>query len=151
MALKIRSVQDFSAGLMFMFLGAGFGLGALKYSMGTASRMGPAYFPSILGWATAILGLIIFLRGFALDSDKPGRTAWKPLFFVLFAVVMFAYLINNGGLMPAAATLIMLAAYGGPNFKLREALSSVVLLCVAVWLIFSVGLGLPFRLWPWSY
>ena len=52
----IKSKKDFNAGVMFIAIGAFFALWALNYPMGTAVRMGPAYFPTILGWLTAGLG-----------------------------------------------------------------------------------------------
>ncbi|HWP88272.1 MAG TPA: tripartite tricarboxylate transporter TctB family protein, partial [Burkholderiales bacterium] len=60
--MKIRSMKDFNAGLMFMGIGGLFAIGANQYPMGTAVRMGPAYFPSILGWGTVALGLFVFIE-----------------------------------------------------------------------------------------
>ncbi len=151
MALKIRNVQDFRSGLMFMILGAAFGLGALKYSMGSASRMGPGYFPTILGWLTVILGIVIFIEAFKIEKDRPTAPAWRPLLGVLGGVSAFAYLVDTGGLISAVIACVMLSAIGGPDFRLKESLISSAVLSVTVWAIFDLALGLPFRLFPWSY
>ena len=150
MALKIRSLKDFSAGLMFIAIGAVFGLGANQYPMGTAVRMGPAYFPSILGWGTVALGLFVLIESFFVDEDPPTRTAWRPLILVLASVTLFAALINTGGLITATIVQIIVSALGGHEFKWKEAIISAVLLSVSVWLIFDKALGLPFKLFPWS-
>jgi hypothetical protein len=150
MALKIRSMKDFSAGLMFMGIGGLFAIGANQYPMGTAVRMGPAYFPSILGWATVALGLFVFVESFFAEDEAPTPTAWRPLIMVIGSVCAFAALINTGGLITATVVLIIVSALGGHEFKWKEAIISAVLMSVTVWAIFDKALGLPFKLFPWS-
>lgn len=150
MALKIRSIKDFSAGLMFIAIGAVFGIGANQYPMGTAVRMGPAYFPSILGWGTVLLGIMVIIDSLVEADDPPSPVAWRPLILVLGSVIAFAALINTGGLITATVASIIIAALGGHEFKLKEAVISAAGLSIAVWLIFDKALGLPFKLFPWS-
>jgi hypothetical protein len=150
MALKIRSMKDFSAGLMFMCIGGVFGYGATNYPMGTAVRMGPAYFPSILGWGTLALGLFVLVESFIVEDEAPTRTAWRPLILVLGSVTAFAALINTGGLITATIVQIILSALGGHEFKWKEAIISAILMSITVWAIFDKALGLPFKLFPWS-
>ena len=150
MALKIRSMKDFNAGLMFMGIGGLFAIGANQYPMGTAVRMGPAYFPSILGWGTVALGLFVFVESFIVEDKAPTRTAWRPLILVIASVCAFAALINTGGLITATVVLIILSALGGHEFKWKEAVISATFLSITVWLIFDKALGLPFKLFPWS-
>ncbi len=150
MALKIRSMKDFSAGLMFIGIGALFGIGATQYPMGTAVRMGPAYFPSILGWGTVLLGLFVFVMSFLEEDEEPTRTAWRPVIMVIGSVTAFAALINTGGLITATVVQIILSALGGHDFRWKEAIISSVLMSVTVWAVFDKALGLPFKLFPWS-
>lgn len=150
MSLKIRSMKDFSAGLMFIGIGGLFALGANQYPMGTAVRMGPAYFPSILGWGTVALGLLVFVESFMVEDEAPNPVAWRPLILVIGSVCAFAALINTGGLITATVVLIILSALGGHEFKWKEAIISAVGLSITVWLIFDKALGLPFKLFPWS-
>src|SRR3954469_25919050 len=150
MALKIRSMKDFSAGLMFIGIGGLFGIGANQYPMGTAVRMGPAYFPSILGWGTVALGLFVLIESFIVEDEPPTPTAWRPLIMVIASVTAFAALINTGGLITATIVQIIMSALGGHEFKWKEAIISAVILSVAVWAIFDKALGLPFKLFPWS-
>jgi hypothetical protein len=150
MSLKIRSMKDFSAGLMFIGIGALFAIGANQYPMGTAVRMGPAYFPSILGWGTVALGLFVFVESFMVEDEAPNPVAWRPLILVIGSVCAFAALINTGGLITATVVQIILSALGGHEFKWKEAIISAVLLSVSVWAIFDKALGLPFKLFPWS-
>lgn len=153
MALKIKSKKDFNAGLMFIAIGLVFALGALNYPMGSALRMGPAYFPSVLGWMLVVLGAIVFFDSFFLTDVAPRPTKWRGLFWILGSVMVFGWLAGplNGGLIAACLALMMMSAYGGSEFRWKEATISGVFLTVASVGIFYYGLGLPFRLWPWSY
>jgi hypothetical protein len=150
MALKIRSMKDFSAGLMFIAIGGVFAIGATQYPMGTAVRMGPAYFPSILGWLTVALGAFVLVMSFLEDDEEPTNTAWRPLILVIGSVMAFAALINTGGLITATVVQIVLSALGGHEFKWKEAIISSVLMSITVWAVFDKALGLPFKLFPWS-
>ena len=149
----IKSKKDFNAGLMFIAIGAFFGIwGGINYPMGTAVRMGPAYFPTILGAITAILGIIIFIRGFTTTDEPPRATQWKPMLCIHGAAVLFGLLVDplKVGFVGAVIASVIACAYGGYEFKWKEAIIESVVLVVVCWASFVYGLGLPFRLFPWS-
>ena len=154
----IKSKKDLYAGLMFIALGAFFALWALNYPMGSAVRMGPAYFPTILGWLTAGLGLIIMIRGFTTVDVDPNPTKWHPLLFINGAAILFGMLVDGVhgtalpkmGFVTAVIASVIFCAYGGYEFKWKEAIIEAVVLIVVCWAAFVWGLGLPFRLFPWS-
>ena len=148
----IKSKKDLYAGLMFIAIGGFFALWALNYPMGTAVRMGPAYFPSILGWITAALGVIITMRGFTVTEAPPSKTQWKPFTMILGAAVLFGLFMDVFGLGFVAAVFaaVFVCAYGGYEFKWKEALIESIVLVIVCYGMFVYGLGLPFRLWPWS-
>ena len=65
--MSIKSQKDFVSGLMFTAIGAGFAWNsALSYDIGSASQMGPGYFPLVLG---LVLVLLVAL------TTSPARTA----------------------------------------------------------------------------
>jgi putative tricarboxylic transport membrane protein len=148
----IKSKKDLYAGLMFIALGAFFALWAKNYPMGTAVRMGPAYFPTILGWITVILGIIVTIRGLTIPDEPPTRTQWKPFVMILGAAVLFGLIMDvfSLGFVPAVFIAVFVCAYGGYEFNWKEALIESIILVVVCWAMFVYGLGLPFRLWPWS-
>ena len=151
MALKIRGMKDLSAGLMFIVVGGMFAIGANQYPMGTAVRMGPAYFPSVLGWILVALGLIVFVRSFYMDDDEVMRkTNYRPLLLVIGAVFVFAFLLDKAGLVIASFALMFISALGGWDFKWKEQLINAVFMTAVNVGIFYYGLGLPFKLFPWS-
>ena len=67
--MLIRSPKDFWAGLLFVALGVLAITVGSRYNLGTAARMGPGYFPRILGMLLVVLGVIITLRGLRLNGE----------------------------------------------------------------------------------
>ena len=120
MALKIRSMKDFSAGLMLMGIGGLFRDRREPISNGHRGPHGPGLFPSILGWGTVALGLFVFIESFIVEDTAPTPTAWRPLILVIGAVCAFAALINTGGLITATVVLIIVICAGRPRVQVER-------------------------------
>ncbi len=134
--------KDVLSGALFIFVGAaGLWLGN-DYAMGTAFRMGPGYFPRVLCALLVLVGLIIALKGVVVGGERPEALHVRPLVMVTLAVVAFAALIGNFGLLPAAAVVVFLGAAGGPEFRLGEGIVIAVLLTIAALAIFKFGLSM---------
>jgi hypothetical protein len=134
--------KDVLSGALFMMVGAaGLYLGA-DYSMGTAFRMGPGYFPRLLCALLFGVGLIIALKGLIAGGERPEGLHMRPLVMVTTAVLVFGLLIGNYGLLPAAAAVVLLGAIGGPEFRTFESLLLAVLLTAAAIGIFKFGLSM---------
>lgn len=146
--MKIKAPKDFWAGLMFLAFGIGFAWAAQNYQMGTAVRMGPAYFPTALGGLLAVLGLVVFLKSFVARGDAMSHFYLKPLILVLGGVVIFALLLRPLGLIAATLALIFVSALGGYDFRVKEVVILFVCLAIFALLVFVKGLGLPFTLCP---
>lgn len=157
--MKIKSQKDFFAGLMFLVVGVAFAIGAVDYNIGTGARMGPGYFPMILGVLMSILGLAIAATGLIVetaDGDKIGKWAWKQVFFVLAANFAFGILlvgvpslgIPQFGLIVAIFGLVFIASLGGYTFKAKEVLILAICLAVGSYGAFVWALNLQFPVWP---
>lgn len=147
--MKIKSPKDFWAGLMFIGVGAFFTVWAFThYQMGTAVRMGPAYFPVLLGGLLAFLGALVLFEAFALEGPNVPRFSFRPLILISVACVAYGYLMKPLGLVGATAALVFISAYGGHEFKWKEVLILFVVLIVFSWAVFVKGLTLPFPMWP---
>jgi len=146
--MKIKSPKDFWAGLMFIGFGLFFMLVARNYQMGSAVRMGPAYFPTVLGGLMAVLGAIVFLQSLIVEGAKVPKLSFKPIFFISLALLLFGYLLKPLGFVLALVVMVFVSAFGGHEFKAKEvAILTVVLIIFSV-LVFVKGLTLPFPLWP---
>lgn len=146
--MKLKSPKDFWAGVMFIGIGLFFLLVARNYQMGSAVRMGPAYFPTVLGGILAVLGAVILMQGLVTDGPRVPKLSIKPIFFISIALLLFGYLLKPIGFVLAVMVMVFVSAFGGHEFRAKEvAILSIVLIIFAV-LVFVKGLTLPFPLWP---
>jgi len=147
--MRIRSPKDFWAALMFIGLGLFFvAWSATHYQMGSTLRMGPGYFPAVLGGVLALLGVVILAGSLVLEGAKLPHMSLRPLFWVIASIVAYGYLMQPFGLVLSTFVLVSLSAIGGHEFRWREVgLLSLVLVLFSV-LVFVKGLTLPFPLCP---
>lgn len=146
--MKIKAPKDFWAGLMFVAFGIGFMIVARNYAMGTAVRMGPAYFPTVLGGILAVIGLAIFAKSFATNGPPVPRFVLRPMTLIVVAIVLFGVFLKPLGLIVCAAILIGLGALGGHEFKSKEVAILYAVLVVFSVAVFVKGLGLPIPTCP---
>ena len=157
--MRIKSQRDFFAGLMFSAVGVAFAWGATHYSIGSGARMGPGYFPLMLGILLAVLGLIIVFTALVVeteDGEPVGRFAWKPLGFIIGSNLLFGVLlaglpsmgIPEFGLIVAIYGLTFVAAMAGDEFKAKEVAILATILALGSYLAFVVLLKLQFPVWP---
>lgn len=157
--MQIKSRKDFASGLMFMAIGTAFAVGATNYTVGSAARMGPAYFPLMLGTLLALMGAGVVASSMASgrpDGGPIGRIAWKPLLFIVGANLVFGILLGGVqtlgvpamGLIAAILAVVVISSMAGAQFSLRSALILALILAVSSYLVFVLGLSLQFQVWP---
>ena len=155
----IKSQKDFFSGLMFIVVGAAFALGASTYSIGTGARMGPGYFPLVLGVLLAIIGIAVTFTSLVVeteDGDKVGKFAWKPLFFIITANLVFGACIGGLpmiglkplGLIVGIYLLTYIASHAGDEHKFKEVAVLATVLALLSYVAFIVLLKLQFPVWP---
>nr|WP_255440614.1 tripartite tricarboxylate transporter TctB family protein [Paracoccus sp. MC1854] len=138
------------AGLGLMAVAAFFGWQTLGLEIGTSLRMGPGYFPMILSGLMFLLGLVIFLQAFGREGEPMGPIAWRGIFFILPAPIFFGLTVRGLGFVPALFITTLIASQASVKMRPGYALLLAVLVTVISTLIFSYGLGLPFRRFgPW--
>ena len=145
---KIPRPKDFYAGLLFVAFGVFAIIVARNYPLGTAARMGPGYFPRLLGILLIVLGAALSLT--ALRGQGPPLPGWKwrPVSIVLLSVVAFGLVLTHAGLVLSTIGLIVVASTASREFRFRESLLSGVLLAALSVGVFVVGLKLQLPIWP---
>lgn len=153
--MHIHHKQDFWSGILFIAAGAFFIYFAQEHDMGTASRMGPAYFPTVLGGLLSALGALVALRGLlpitstaSAESGDVEPVQWRVLLLVLGSVLVFSLLLPFCGLMAALAAMIIIAALADPSSRFKEVLVLIVVLDVLAYVIFVWGIGMHVAVWP---
>jgi putative tricarboxylic transport membrane protein len=143
---RLLNSKDFWSGLMLIAIGVTAAFIARDYPFGTALRMGPGYFPTVLGVVLALFGLYFVGRSLRSGEAIEGNWSIRALIIVPVAFVLFGVLMDRAGFIPALAVLIVGSAAAGREFRLREvALLTVVMIVFAV-VVFIWGLGLPYPL-----
>jgi hypothetical protein len=157
--MKIKSQKDFFAGLMFLVTGIAFAWGATNYTIGEGARMGPGYFPLVLGCILGLIGLAVVFEALVVeteDGEPIGNFAWKPLFFIIAANVIFGIMIGGlpkiglpaMGLIVGIFALVFVASLAGDEFKAKEVLILAIALAVLSYCAFILLLNLQFPVWP---
>ncbi|UVW27220.1 tripartite tricarboxylate transporter TctB family protein [Massilia sp. H6] len=146
----VRHPQNFWIGIIFIFFGLAAVYFGLEHEMGTAGRMGPSYFPSVLGGLLALVGLANLIRSFIGHGESIGKFHVKNIVIILSAVLLFGVLMRNAGLAAAVFVLVMLSSYASPKFRLPGALLLATGLSLFAIVIFVKLLGLPMPvIGPW--
>jgi hypothetical protein len=148
--MKINDAKDFWSGVMFAAFGLFFMVVSQRYDLGTAARMGPAFFPTMLGGLLLLLGIVTALKALATKSTagQVDRFHFKPLLLVLGAVVAFGLLLRPGGLLVALAALVFISSLGSDEFKLRDVLLLTIGLAVLVLIVFIYALEMTVPVLP---
>lgn len=157
--MNIKSQKDFFAGLMFMGVGVAFAWGATTYNVGNGARMGPGYFPLMLGVLLALIGAVITFKALVVETvggDKIGKWAWKPLFYIIAANVVFGILLAGlpaikfpaFGMIVAIYALTFIASMAEPGWKFKTTFILATILAVGSYLAFVLALKLQFPVWP---
>ncbi|MBT9506159.1 tripartite tricarboxylate transporter TctB family protein [Rhodoferax sp.] len=157
--MNIKSQKDFFSGLMFMAVGVAFAWGATTYTVGTGARMGPGYFPLVLGVLLAVLGGVLAFKSLVVeteDGEKIGTWAWKPLFFIIAANLVFGLMLGGlpnlkipaMGLIAGIYALTFIASLAGEEFSFKAVFVLATVLSIMSYLAFIVLLKLQFPVWP---
>ena len=157
--MNIKSQKDFFSGLMFMVVGVAFAWGATTYNVGNGARMGPGYFPLMLGVLLAVLGTVITFKALVVETvggDKIGSWAWKPLFFIIAANLIFGVLLAGlpkygipaMGLIIGIYALVFVASIAEPGWKVKNTFILATVLAIGSYIAFVYVLKLQFPVWP---
>ncbi len=146
--MKLRGPRDFLAGVVFA------GIAALSlylgrdYPMGNALRMGPGYFPYLIGLLLLGLGILIGARGLARPGPGIEQVRVRPLVLVLIAIALFAVTIDRLGIVIAVSALLLVCGLASAENRPRQLFAVTGLLLAFTLAVFVYGLKLPFRVWP---
>ena len=157
--MQLKNQKDFFSGLLFMVVGVFFAWGASTYTIGNAARMGPGYFPLLLGALLTVLGAIIVFKAMVFETEdggRMGRWVWRPVGFIVLANLVFGVLIGGlsvlgippMGLVLSIFALTVVAARAGTGFRWKEVLVLALVLALGSYLVFILLLKLQIPVWP---
>jgi hypothetical protein len=145
--LRIKSPQDFGAAVVFIAIGLAGAYFGRDLQFGTASRMGPGYFPVILSWIIIALGVVVGGKALAIEGPRIEPVQLRPILVIILAILAFGYLIDQVGLAITAMLLTVLAGFARRDVNLVETVLLGAALAVFAVLVFVYGLSQPFPAW----
>lgn len=157
--MKIKNEKDFFAGLLFLVIGTSYAWGATNYELGSAARMGPGYFPLLVGVLLALIGAFTMFKALVIETEggaRVGAWAWRPLVFILGGNVLFglllvglpAWRLPGLGLIVAIYALVLVAGLASHEYRLRDALILATVLATGCYLVFVRMLNMTLPVWP---
>jgi hypothetical protein len=146
-----RARKDLLAGAVFAGFGLAFAITSTTYDIGTPLRMGPGFFPLVLGGILVVLGVSIAVKGFvAGEGGAIGNVPWRALVLLVAAILFFGFTVRDLGLVPALFVTVLLAGLAGRSARVIPAVVIAVSLTALSVLIFVVLLQLRLPLvGPW--
>ena len=157
--MQIKSQKDFFSGLLFIAIGVAFAWGATTYKVGEGARMGPGYFPLMLGIVLALIGTVVLFTSLVVEvegGERIGKWAWRPLFFIIAANLAFGVLLGGlpsigipaMGLIAAIYALTVISSLADGHFHTRDILILSTVLAIGSYLAFIMLLKLQIQVWP---
>ena len=146
-----KATKDLLAGGIFVAFGLAFAGRSATYDLGTTLRMGPGYFPLVLGSLLAVLGILVIVKGFvAGEGEDVGPIPWRSAVLLVAAVGFFGVTVRGLGLVPSLLVTTLLSAFAGHRTGVVAAAviaAGLTILCI---LIFVTALQLRLPLFgPW--
>lgn len=143
MISRIRNIKDFWTGIIYVVFGSAVIFIGLDYGMGTSTKMGPAYFPTVLSLLLIVIGIISLVRSFIQPGTPIGAITFKGLFLVIVSTLLFGLIVRSAGLIIALPVLVIVSSYASIQFRWKHALALAVAMTFACILIFLKALGVP--------
>ena len=140
-----RNPKDLWTGVLFIVVGLAAIIFVRHHQMGTAMRMGPAYYPTILGLLQVMIGIAVLLRALVRPGLPLGRFVLAKIALVLGAIVLFGLLLRGLGLIIAIIVIVVLSAYASKNFRWPVALvlAGGIAICSAILFVLLLGIPIP--------
>ncbi len=152
--------RDLWGGAFIALCGALTILEATSYSIGELARMGPGYFPFLVGCFLVALGLLIPL---APDPDElqedlvndhlpqpARRDRIRGMACIAAGIALFIVLGSYLGFLPATFALVFVSAMGDTSNSVKSAAILATAMTVFGAIVFSWGLQLQFPMLRWG-
>jgi hypothetical protein len=143
---RVKSPQDFGAAVTFIVIGAAGLYFGREYSVGSAARMGPGYFPMLLSYCLIAIGAFVGFKSIATPGPSIALPKWRSSILLLAAIIVFGALIERAGLAPTVAICSFIAAFATTEAKVKETAVLSILLAAFVVFLFIYALNQPMQI-----
>jgi len=148
--MRVRNPRDLTSSLVVFAAGLFFIVNGLNYSMGSPTRMGPGFYPVLLGAIAVILALILLVPALTREGHLE-PIAWRPFLAVSVAIAAFALTLRTLGVGPAIFATVVVSAFADRTARPLSTIFVAVAIVAGTWLVFIKGLGIPLPLFRAPY
>ncbi len=138
--------KDVASGIIFLVIGSAFaGIAYAQLGIGTALRMGPGFFPLVLGILLALLGIAILVRGLQMSDEPITRPSWRAIVAITATPLIFALTLRGLGMIGSVALTTATASLATAEVTWRNRILIVAGLTAGTVILFVqlLGLNLP--------
>jgi hypothetical protein len=120
-------------------------------------RMGPGYFPILLGIVLSGIGVVVLVSGLRSNAAPAGPRGadpkrssqpWRPALLISASVLLFAITIESIGLAIATFGVVVVSSLANRDVYWPHVLASGLLMSMVSVSVFAYGLRLPFKVVP---
>lgn len=144
--MALRNPKDLVTGIVYLVIGTAFLFLSRDYKLGTAVKMGPAFFPLILSVLLMLIGVVSIIRGILRPGSRISGITIRGMLIVFLSTAAFGMLLRGAGLIIALPVLVIGSATASSRFDLKYSAALAAGLCAFCWLVFLKGLGVPIPL-----
>jgi hypothetical protein len=144
--MRVRNPRDLASSLVVFAAGLFFIVNGLNYAMGSAARMGPGFYPVLLGVIAVILAVILLVPALTREGHLE-PVAWRPFLAVSAAIAAFALTLRSFGIAPAIFATVIVSAMADRTARPLSTLAVAAAIVGGTWLVFIKGLGIPLPLY----
>jgi hypothetical protein len=125
---------------------------SFNYHIGTLRRMGPGFYPALLGSILIVLGAVLAIQSRAeiVDEKQSRPPEWRGWFCICASILAFMLLGKYGGLLPASFAVVFISALGDRENSLKSALLLSILMCAVSVAVFAWALKIQMPLFRWG-
>ena len=146
--VRLKSGQDFMAGIFMMVLASVAIMGTLKLNFHTTTGVGPGMMPRAVGSLVGFCGLVLVIQSFFAKGEGLDRWSIRGIVFVLGAALLFAWTIRPLGLIVAGPLAVMFSAYADRDTRIIEVFTFAAVMTACCIGLFSYVLRLPIPITP---
>jgi hypothetical protein len=151
---QLLNKREFIAAGLMMLIGLSTVFGSLGYRINELARMGPGYFPLLLGAALVIVSALMLAGAKTQETEDKEETSTnsplRPWLFVTAGVISFMVLGKYGGFVPATFSVVFLSALGDRSNSLHGSVILATAMTIMAVAVFNYGLKISFPLFSWG-
>lgn len=135
--------QNLLRGLFLTAVALAFGLGSLRYTIGSFGKPGPGLFPLLVSSVLLVVGVLCTIEA-RLTAPVAMKFPLKSFLLILLSIAGFAAISHFVNMMAGIVFTVFCSSLAGSDYSVKRNLAiSAVLVGVAFALHMLLGLQLP--------